>query len=136
MSVKETGLASIARKTPSHNPQKYSTYTRENGPLAPRSCVQLELCAEQQSVRLASGELMSQDAEQLQEREYRRGYRDGWIEALNQLQELVKEDRVGFDQAHTRCYEHWEAALDAWEHGPDASRDALPPRVPRGRQQR
>lgn len=49
-----------------------------------------------------------------QETEYRRAYRDGWIEAVNALEELLRAG-VPAEVAHDRLFTHWGGALAKWE---------------------
>lgn len=65
-----------------------------------------------------------------QEETYRRGYRDGWIQAINAMQELMFERGVSRGKAHKTCWDHWEEALFEWQQrGRKESREEWPPRI-------
>jgi hypothetical protein len=68
------------------------------------------------------------------EGEYRRGYADGFIQAVNQLQDLVDDDGLAFDDAHQRCFDHWQDVLVDWVKRSQRGDMELAPDVPRGRQ--
>lgn len=62
----------------------------------------------------------------------RRGYRDGWIEALDAMWDLMFSNNMTREPAHARCREHLEAALRPWRDG-DCSQMVVPPPLPRRR---
>jgi len=63
--------------------------------------------------------------EQLEE-EYRRGYRDGWIQAVLALSDLMFQDRLSRRIALDACYDLWQNELLDWARG-DCSHTELPP---------
>ena len=81
-----------------------------------------------------AGEMWVEDLEDLlaepdepgQEAEYRRGYRDGFIEALNALEH--QQRRGGWQRAHDAAYSHWEGPLAEWARG-DCTTLVLPPQM-------
>ena len=60
------------------------------------------------------------------EEEYRRGYRDGWIQAVLSLSDLMFQDRLSRKVALDICYDLWQDELLSWMHG-DCSHIELPP---------
>ena len=66
------------------------------------------------------------------ERAYRRGYRDGFIEAVNAYYDLMRT-RLSKNEAYSRCWDHWEKMLAEWETG-NCSGLKLPPAVKTSRQ--
>lgn len=59
------------------------------------------------------------------EAEYRRAYRDGWIEATNALADLL-EIGVSPQEIYIRLFNHWGKALSEWQDtitGVDIQRD-------------
>lgn len=63
--------------------------------------------------------------EQLEEN-YRRAYRDGWVQAIGAMWDLMFERRLSRQAAFDACYDVWQNELLEWEHG-DCSRMELPP---------
>jgi hypothetical protein len=57
---------------------------------------------------------------------YRRGYRDGWIQAVGAMWDLVANRRLTPQAAHDVCWRHWETTLLPWAWD-DCSRMVLPP---------
>lgn len=66
----------------------------------------------------------------LAEAEYRRGYRDGWIEALNALEQ--RGPGVAWQRATDAAYAHWAGPLAAWQRG-DCATAVFPPEMTRCR---
>ena len=54
------------------------------------------------------------------EQEYRRGYRDGFIEAVNAMRDSKQKDRL---------FDFWEGPLSEWQSG-DCTKMELPPAAP------
>lgn len=48
-----------------------------------------------------------------QEAEYRRGYQDGWIEAVNALGDLMDKE-TSAQEIYDRLFTHWEQVLLTW----------------------
>ncbi len=71
-------------------------------------------------------DLLAEPDEPEQEAEYRRGYRDGWIEALNALEH--QQRRGGWQHAHDAAYGHWQGPLAEWQRG-DCTTLVLPPQM-------
>lgn len=65
-----------------------------------------------------------------EESNYRRGYRDGYIQAVTRFYELMFEHRLSRDNAYDALWTHWERALSAWEMADDGS-VILPPECPK-----
>lgn len=70
--------------------------------------------------------------EQREECGYRRGYRDGWVQAVNAIGYLVSKKRgskpMTMSSALDMAYDHWNGPLFGWLHG-DKSKFELPPRM-------
>ena len=64
------------------------------------------------------------------EEDYRRGYRDGWIQAVLAMRDLMFQDRLSRQTAYDACYDFWEAQLLEWMRD-DCSHMALPPGIER-----
>jgi hypothetical protein len=47
------------------------------------------------------------------ESDYRRGYRDGWYQAIDAAWDLLQA-RVSRAEAYQRCFNHWRGPLDEW----------------------
>ena len=56
----------------------------------------------------------------------RRAYRDGWVQAIGAMRDLMFERRLSRQAAFDACYDVWQGALHEWELG-DCSRMELPP---------
>ena len=64
------------------------------------------------------------------EGEYRRGFSDGWIEAVEAMYALLTEGpTLGRTAAYTRWFDHWEIELIEWQRQ-DCQQLVLPPAVP------
>ncbi len=50
----------------------------------------------------------------LAEDEYRRGYRDGWIQAAGTMCDLMDNRQFTQQAAHAACWRHWETTLLPW----------------------
>jgi len=50
-----------------------------------------------------------------EEGQYRRGYRDGYLAAVEDMCVLMMRETRG--KAHTKCIAHWEGALYRWVEG-------------------
>jgi hypothetical protein len=61
---------------------------------------------------------------------YRRGYRDGWIQGVGMLSDLMVDHQLPWEAAYDICWHHWQTTLLPWLVS-DCSRMALPP-VERG----
>ncbi len=79
----------------------------------------------------------AEDIQRLEERrpieerlegEYRRGYRDGWIQAVLAMHELMFRKGLNRQAAYDACYDFWEAELLEWAAG-DCSQTVWPPSV-------
>jgi hypothetical protein len=72
--------------------------------------------------------------EEQQEREYRRGFCGGWLQAIQALLDQVPPGVLAQDvsaelgKAYGRCFGHWQRALHRWASG-DCSRLILPPEL-------
>jgi len=64
--------------------------------------------------------------EQVKEHEYRRGYRDGWIQAIYAMSDSMFQRHLSRQAAFDACYEHWERALRDWEKS-DLTQKTWPP---------
>ena len=62
----------------------------------------------------------------------RRGYRDGWIEALDAMWDLMFANNMTREPAYARCRQHLEDELLPWRDG-DCSQLVIPPPLPRRR---
>ena len=60
-------------------------------------------------------EKIPQEQKDAQEREYRRGYRDGWVQAIDALHDLMFQEHASREEAYYLAWEHWEGALLEWE---------------------
>ena len=79
----------------------------------------------------ADNPLTAPDPEQ-PEVSHRRGYRDGWIEAIDAMWDLMFANKMTREPAYARCREHWEKVLCAWRDG-DCSQMVIPPPLERRR---
>ncbi len=61
------------------------------------------------------------------QREYRTGYRDGWIEALHCLSGLLEIRPPQFEDAYDQCCDHYDL-ITAWIEG-DCSQPVPPPKL-------
>ncbi len=50
----------------------------------------------------------------LAESEYRCGYRDGWIQAVGTMYDLMSNRQLTWQAAHAVCWRHWETTLLPW----------------------
>lgn len=66
--------------------------------------------------------------EEEREANYRRGYTDGFITAVNAFYTLMAENGMTRAEAYDRCWKHWEQTLTAWECG-DCSKVVFPPEL-------
>jgi hypothetical protein len=57
---------------------------------------------------------------------YRRGYRDGWIQGIGTLSDLIADRQLPWEAAYDICWYHWQTTLLPWLVS-DCSRMALPP---------
>ncbi len=48
---------------------------------------------------------------------YRRGYRDGWIQATGAMSDLMLEQQLTCQAAYGVCWHHWETTLLPWTWG-------------------
>ena len=64
------------------------------------------------------------------EKNYRRGYRDGWVQAVLAMGDLMFQGKLTRQAALDTCYEFWNKQLFDWMRG-DCSRMVLPPNVER-----
>jgi hypothetical protein len=62
----------------------------------------------------------------LAEDEYRRGYRDGWVQAAGAMSDLMANHRLTLQAAYGVCWRHWEITLLPWTLD-DCSQVVLPP---------
>ena len=58
----------------------------------------------------------------LAESEYRCGYRDGWIQAVGAMCNLMSNRQLTWQAAHAVCWRHWETTLLPWTW-PDRTRN-------------
>ena len=65
------------------------------------------------------------------EREYRRGFRDGWIIAVNKMYEGMIDHRYARLAAYMKLRDWAEKELFEWMHG-DCSKLVMPPGSPLG----
>jgi transcriptional regulator with XRE-family HTH domain len=75
---------------------------------------------------------------QHREQSFRRGYRDGFAAAIDQVWLLIREDGLSLEQAYNRCFEfarHNGGLLD-WQHFIHPTASYLPPQVPREKTKR
>jgi len=86
-------------------------------------------------MKLMTGdELMTEAEREMRERprevmesEYRRGYRDGFIEAVNAMADLFQR-RLSKQATYDLLFDHWEGDLLLWTHGA-CDEKKLPPKV-------
>lgn len=72
-------------------------------------------------IRYTFDELLSADEEnrpgsEAQECEYRRGYADGWIQAVEAIHDLMFSNHLSRHAAYDACWAHWRDALATWRH--------------------
>lgn len=73
-----------------------------------------------------------EELEEFRESEYRRGYRDGWVQAIDAMFDLIQDKDLPASsarkvyQAYHRCWVHGERALWEWALG-DCSKVEWPP---------
>lgn len=73
-------------------------------------------------------ELMAMDfSDEPDEVPYRRGYRDGFIEAVMYLQERPRG--IGYDQLLDILFSHWEVPLSEWQRRGESGAYEQPPQV-------
>jgi hypothetical protein len=65
------------------------------------------------------------DQAALAEDGYRRGYRDGWIQGVGTLSDLMADRQLPWEAAYDICWHHWQTALLPWLVS-DCGRMALP----------
>jgi hypothetical protein len=65
------------------------------------------------------------DQAALAEDGYRRGYRDGWIQGIGTLSDLMADRQLPWEAAYDICWHHWQNTLLPWLVS-DCSRMALP----------
>jgi hypothetical protein len=72
------------------------------------------------------------DAESgLAEEAYRRGYRDGWIQAAETMYDLMSDRQLPLQAAYDACWNHWMMTLLPWRLG-GHDRSVLPPAASQG----
>lgn len=49
-----------------------------------------------------------------EEQEYRRGYADGWIDAMNAFMDLMQTQQLSKEVAYEALYDHWQALDCEW----------------------
>jgi len=83
---------------------------------------------------VSAAELLAEAEREMRERprevmeaEYRRGYCDGFIEAVNAMADLFQRG-LSKQAVYDRLFDHWEGDLSRWEQG-DCGKMVLPPRV-------
>lgn len=69
-------------------------------------------------------------AEEEMERNYRRGYADGWVEAVNAITDLF--DGEVADRISERLYNHWTRRLMPWLCETHCDSEASPPALEPG----
>lgn len=70
----------------------------------------------------------SPEQETEREREYRRGYCDGWIAALDDMYDAMFNGRLSRQKAFDVLWEHWRAKLMEWQLKPgNLTADEPPP---------
>jgi hypothetical protein len=57
---------------------------------------------------------------------YRRGYRDGWIQGVGAMSDLMADRQLPWEAVYDICWHHWQTTLLPWLVR-DCSRMALPP---------
>lgn len=62
---------------------------------------------------------------------YRRGYCDGWIQAVEAMHDLMFDRRLSRQAAYEQAWDHWQGALAKWRHG-DTSAVVWPPAINAG----
>lgn len=67
----------------------------------------------------------SERPELLEEQEYRRGYRDGWIQATNALQDIWFLKKL--DYIRDALFDFWRTRLSAWQKTDRANRFLFAP---------
>jgi hypothetical protein len=65
------------------------------------------------------------------EEAYRRGYRDGWIQAAETMYDLMSDRQLPLQAAHDTCWNHWMTTLLPWRLG-DRSQMISPPAMNSG----
>jgi hypothetical protein len=53
----------------------------------------------------------------LAEEAYRRGYRDGWIQAAETMHDLMSDRQLPLQAAYDACWNHWAMTLLPWRLG-------------------
>jgi hypothetical protein len=66
------------------------------------------------------------DQAALAEDGYRRGYRDGWIQGVGAMSDLMADRQLPWEAAYDICWHHWQTTLLPWLVS-DCGRMALPP---------
>ena len=66
--------------------------------------------------------------EELGEHEYRRGYADGYIVAVEAMHDLMFDRGLSRQAAYDKQWQHWHGALLSWVSG-DCSEVVSPPEV-------
>lgn len=73
----------------------------------------------------------TQEEENEREREYRRAYRDGWVQAIDAMHDLMFQDRLSRQAAYDRCWEHLNGPLLEWlQQTPPLNSMQSPPEIP------
>lgn len=60
------------------------------------------------------------------ESEYRRGFCDGWILAIDALADLMKESKVSGQAAYDIAWQHWHQELSEWSARADGELEYPP----------
>ena len=66
--------------------------------------------------------------EELCESEYRRGYADGWIQAIEAMHDLMFDRGLSRQAAYEAGFSHWQGPLVSWQRQ-GAGELVLPPAV-------
>lgn len=53
--------------------------------------------------------------EDTHEQTYRRAYRDGWVQAIETMHDLMFSKGMARQEAYDRCWYHWEHHLLTWQ---------------------
>lgn len=68
---------------------------------------------------------------EIKEGTYRRGYSDGWIEAVNTMSEF---EHLSSDELHELLFNHWQHALIDWQRN-NLNKEVLPPYVKQSKEE-
>jgi transcriptional regulator with XRE-family HTH domain len=96
----------------------------------------LDILDQEPPINMATVPTLSDKERRHREEGYRRGYRQGYGAAIDQLVTLMREERLSLEDAYDRCFAHRFVGLLQWQHFIHPDAEYFPPSVPRPERKR